>query len=145
MYIFPVRYFLLSPDPVLRLRRTRLLLIHILLLRPRCPWHLEEQARALAFTQQMVQISSMRRIPIVLYILPTSRIGEPIRILLRLQRRSLRGLSRRGIKRWNGSLQRDDGIDQAAQHALDRGRGVEARGDGAAGTFDGGDGGGGGA
>lgn len=53
----------------------------------------------------------MCRVPIVLYILPTSRIGKPIRILLRLQRRSLRGLSRRGIERWNGSLQRDDGID----------------------------------
>lgn len=52
MYIFPARYFLSSPDPVLRLRRTRLL-IHILLLRPRRPWHLEEQARALALTQQM--------------------------------------------------------------------------------------------
>ena len=53
----------------------------------------------------------MRRVSIVLYILPTGRIGEPIRILLRLQRRSLLGLSRRDIKRWNGSLQRDDGID----------------------------------
>ena len=53
VYIFPARCFLLSPDPVLRLRRTCLLLIHIPLLRPRRPWYPEEQARALALTHQM--------------------------------------------------------------------------------------------
>jgi len=115
------------------------------------PRRLEEQTRSLALGDQIAQITPMRRVTVILEILPARRIRQSVPESL-LRERSERGhdvdiarlLCRRTrffFERKDAALQAFERMTVAFEHALDRWACVVARRNGAASCFDGGDGG----
>jgi hypothetical protein len=117
-----------SPNPVLALDgRFGTLGSSLLVVNTSQTGRLEEQTGVLAFLQHMAQVTSVRRISVVLDILSAGRVGESVLEL------------RAGCGR-SSALDAVDGVCVALEDARDGGLGVVAGGEFAAGGLDGCDG-----